>query len=850
MIICTGGTMKTWFQRTIGSRLAGMVMLLAICSLAPAATWNGSVDTDWFKDNNWTPAGIPLDGTNVVIGTGKIVVISNQTALLDSLDLTGTLVFTNWTTVLNATNVTIQSGGIMKNTGPFRDTEMSNQVHIVCSNLDIKTGGKIDVSAIGYLGGESNAVVVHVNGYGPGGGKSDNTQLRAGGGGYGGAGGRGASATAFGGPTYGTNSPPIFPGSGGGCRTQGGLGAGGAGGGLVQIEASGTVTVNGQIIATGGTGGGDSYGGGSGGGIYINCRTFANAGGSLTANGGQGGPNSGGSGGGGRIAVLYTNFYNLSYPFQVNPGLLMPSAQTAAQTGTIYMAYSGSDGLLTVTGTPSRVGNPVPQPYGITSIPVGTEVTNTVTSPVIIGTVGYECGGWTVTSNATIIASGSTTQAVFQMTYTNLNLTWVWNSIYYLTVTAAPSGTVASVDGWYSAGDTVQISASGQNGFTFYQWMGDVPLGQDTNNPATITMDQGRIIIAAFDSPILTTRTWASGTGNWTNWNNWSPKAIPAGTNSRAVISGGTVTLSDPLRLSSLTITNASLIFSNGTDAATLQVDGNLDLFGTTAKFYGYAGYSNAPARDWGALVNVGGTMTVMSNCWVYPYSHPAQGGSLLFRMAKLTTIGGINGGFDATSKGFSGGNLVHKDGFGPGGGTGGYGVIYIRGGGGGHGGKGGDGSGSMAGGVTNDVRETPIFPGSGGGTKTDGTAGGRGGGVVRMEVTGTATLNGALLTDGAAGTADSSGAGAGGAISVTCKTLDGNSAVLTANGGNGSLYGGGGGGGRIAIWYTRLTANTNLWSLSVTNGTAGTQNSSTGGVGTIYWKYTPHANGAIITVR
>ncbi|NLF21661.1 MAG: hypothetical protein GX590_00705, partial [Lentisphaerae bacterium] len=80
---------------------------------------------------------------------------------------------------------------------------------------------------------------------------------------------------------------------------------GGAGGGAVRIESTGTVVVDGWIIADGANALRYS-GGGSGGGIWISCRQFGGTGGLIRANGGARG-DEGGGGGGGRIAVDYTS---------------------------------------------------------------------------------------------------------------------------------------------------------------------------------------------------------------------------------------------------------------------------------------------------------------------------------------------------------------------------------------------------------------------------------------------------------------------------------------------------------------------------------------------------------------
>jgi hypothetical protein len=87
---------------------------------------------------------------------------------------------------------------------------------------------------------------------------------------------------------------------------------GGDGGGVVRIDVSGTLTVNGTVSADGGDWSGSYGGGGSGGSVYLNVnRLQGSAQGQLSATGGKGStsgsPDGGGGGGGGRIAVEYTS---------------------------------------------------------------------------------------------------------------------------------------------------------------------------------------------------------------------------------------------------------------------------------------------------------------------------------------------------------------------------------------------------------------------------------------------------------------------------------------------------------------------------------------------------------------
>lgn len=124
--------------------------------------------------------------------------------------------------------------------------------------------------------------------------------------------------------------------------------------------------------------------------------------------------------------------------------------------------------------------------------------------------------------------------------------------------------------------------------------------------------------------------------------------------------------------------------------------------------------------------------------------------------------------------------------------------------GGSGHGGAGGMGRGGNAPGDVYGSLQAPVTPGSGSSMRTDRTGEGHGGGVIRIEASGKATLDGVLTANGKRPSDHGAGA-SGGSIFVTAHTITGNPATarLSANGGNGNASNGGGGGGRIAI-HTR----------------------------------------------
>ncbi len=277
--------------------------LLAINLAGSPKFWQGDAGS-WHDAENWL-GGLPETGDEVWITNHTAeVLLTNTTPVLSAFNLErGTLVFTNWNTALRAQQVEIADGGVMTLPPAFMESQMSNRVWVVCSNLTLAGEASIDVSGKGYAGGAWDS-----SGHGPGKGEGSSVGSRGGGAGYGGLGGWG-HRTGYGwykagGTTYGSFIPVEMPGSGGG---GGGYATsyGGDGGGLVRIEAEGQVLLNGTIFADGQRGGSYS-GGGSGGGVQIVCHTLGGQG-TISANGAQYGAGSdGGSGGGGRVALQYS----------------------------------------------------------------------------------------------------------------------------------------------------------------------------------------------------------------------------------------------------------------------------------------------------------------------------------------------------------------------------------------------------------------------------------------------------------------------------------------------------------------------------------------------------------------
>ena len=282
----------------------------------------------------------------------------------------------------------------------------------------------------------------------------------------------------------------------------------------------------------------------------------------------------------------------------------------------------------------------------------------------------------------------------------------------------------------------------------------------------------------------LTPKSWNGGaSGDWGVAANWEPTGVPTADDA-VTIGSGVVTASN------LTVSVGSLTMGSG---ATLTVyaeavDNSEDL--------------TAFAGD-GAVVNVAGDLALQSGAWIVPIAEPVSGGTVRFNVGGNVSIA-EGGGFDATGKGW-------KSPYGPGfyGSTG-----WSDGHGGSYGGLGRTEKGGLPTGKTYGYLFAPFLPGSPGRNAGQPTTiaentGGRGGGAIRLHVTGDFELAGSLLADGVNGAGTvaapnnaTSGAGSGGGIFVTCRNFTpASSAVISAVGAD-TRYGwaGAGGGGRIAI--------------------------------------------------
>ncbi len=273
--------------------------------------------------------------------------------------------------------------------------------------------------------------------------------------------------------------------------------------------------------------------------------------------------------------------------------------------------------------------------------------------------------------------------------------------------------------------------------------------------------------------------------------------------------------------------------FFGASTAPELQVGGSLVLT-NGALLHVYSAPTNGVAPEYGALVNVGGTMRIEENSWVYPYAHWSNGAAPLFRVQSLTVA--TNAGFIADYAGYG----ISSSGvnYGPGR------AAYTKGG----------SYGGLGGGVTDAGKiygssNAPALPGSPGYTGGGGY-GGFGGGLIRLDAGGAVTLNGIMTANGGWRSQGWSSSGSGGGVYLRCRSFCGNpGAVIRANGATGSPAGGGGG-GRIAVW--RVTDHS-----PGGDGREVVSNSVAGGLyqtppaqeGTVVWGWIP-ASGTVLLLR
>ncbi|MFZ2882510.1 MAG: hypothetical protein WA019_05540, partial [Candidatus Moraniibacteriota bacterium] len=711
-----------------------------------------------------------------------LVFSSNKTQAAFSCD-TGSLADGDTCTVTS--NKTLDGGENI--TGANANLVLSNNAQIIgylgsaatitIQNLTINSGSYINFNGKGQAGG-AGGTSGHTSGY--------NGNISGSGGG---------------------NAGTVDNGGGGGG------GYGGVGGNAYTVTGgieNGQATLH-QPTTLGSGGGGGGYwsfgqnggvGGNGGGAIKLVISGTLNNGGYISANGDVGAVSGGYGGGGGSGGSIW-----------ISAGTIAGSGTIRANGGTggtgylgIIYAGGGSGGRITLTYATDNSSSFTKQSFGglgFNSVYAPSGSIYVKQDSAAYGDLSYDNGGNTSYFTRTISSS-------YGIQNFN-NFTFKEGSATGLTIN---SGAVLNVYGRIitTSNDTF-VSAFINNG-TFTQ-----------------------------NSAIYTSLTFSS---TFSNSNVFTANNLTVLTFLSTNANTGTIT-ADALQALNINGTSTNSGIFSAIDGAEIATLSNLNIGGLMTLDPG----TYALPDTLNVTINNGGTLTHSANTTAKTYY-------LDLTIANLTINSG--GYVNIDGKGYAGGAANGGTGIGSGGGGGGgnCGVSWCgggSGGGAGYGGVGGIGAAwTMAGGsggveYDQSLVNASVSLGSGGGgggrgyysAYENGGAGGAGGGAVKLNISGTFTLNsgGYITANGSVGANDpgtyggAGGGGSGGSIWIQAGTIVG-SGTIRANGGNGGngyaggYLGGGGSGGRVVITYATDSSSNYA---KTTYGGSGNQYGSSGSI-------------------
>lgn len=701
-------------------------------------------------------------------------------------------------------NVEIDSSATLQLGGYY--TNDTNGVGFVFSvtNFTVGAGSTISGNGLGYRGGKTYGA----NGDGPGGGLGTTNSGQGGSGGsYGGLGHRGDNSVL---PVYpyGDFQDPVDLGSGGGARDNG---FGANGGGVIKVTASGTVTVNGNITMDGENFVSSTGGAGSGGSINIAATNILGSG-IISANGGNGSTSTGengGGGSGGRIALKYSSAYSFSGTVRANAGGGNPNG---GENGTAIILDTANNDLYVRNSQfwradPLLEGSSYPY-HNIT-------ITNSAT----LYAVGYYTNnsdgvGHTFNVNNFTIDAGASVSAN--------GLGYKGGSTYGAdgdgpggglgTTTSGQGGSGGSYGGYGHRGDGGVLS---QQPYGDYADPIDLGSGGGARSSGYGADGGGAIIIKATDTVTI------NGSIR-TNGENFISSTGGAG-------SGGCV------NISAQSLAGTGLISANGGDGSTSAGEnggggsgGRIVLKYSVSNTYSgtiqaNVGGGNSNSGESGTIITVNTTSNdlyiqntqvwrtnIEGSIFTYRDVYLSNNATLYLPGYYTTNSDGFGVSFYVDDLVIEAGSSINVNGFGyrgavsdpvgltgdgPGGGEGG-GSTY--GAGGGYGGKGADYS-TNSGGSPYGSERYPMELGSGGGSYTG--SGGNGGGAVRINSTGTVSVDGGITANGNTAPGERAGSGSGGSICIITGVFTG-SGTITATGGPSGYRRNPGGGGRISILY------------------------------------------------
>jgi hypothetical protein len=786
------------------------------------------------------PATLPLGGNAlVVVDNGGQAGTNTSWAAFGTVDLT----VSGGAVVASSASQTVGDLVVASNSWVvLTSTQGSVPMLTVSRDATIQAGGGIIADGTGYPAGQLNGAGKYINT--PSGYVSS-------GGGYGGNGGSsGGTMPVPGGSTYGSATQPASPGSGGGAYST--LYLGGAGGGGVHLNVTGTLQVDGRISAAGGAAISPNFGGGSGGSIWLTAATLAGAG-VISANGGTGN-GLGGGGGGGRIALQYST--------NVFLGVLSAfggSGYTSGGAGTIYTkANSQSYGQLLVDNGGRAGTNTSWTESSTLDLTVKGGAIVALSGGRTLGNLLVGSNGWisltsqllTVTGNATVQAGGGiiadgtgfpSGQGLGAGKYSVSSASgYVGGGGGHGGYGAASGGTIPGSGGsTYGSVTSPTDAGSGGGGGPQTSLAGGAGGGAIHMTVTGVLLVNGRV--SANGGAGLT-----QGSGGGSGGSVW----LTAGT----LAGGGIISANG----------GAGNELGGGGGAGYVSLQYGANAFSGTITACGGGGYAwggagtiytkaNSQATGQVLVDNSGNYGTITPVPYLSPFDLTVRGGAIVYPSGPYLILSNLfinAGGYFTCAKTqtnldvavlhnavIDASGLVNVDGkgFAAGAGPGAGLTKNSIGSGAGYGGNGGASSVSPGGTNYGSVQQ-PVDRGSGGGFGYGTPAvGSEGGGAIRLTVGGTLTLNGSLSAEGNAGLQDDAGGGSGGSVWLTAGALAGSGSIM-ADGGAGELYGGGGGGGgRIAI-HTPFNGFGGLVSV------AGGAGASSGQTGSVFYDADPAA--------
>lgn len=423
---------------------------------------------------------------------------------------------------------------------------------------------------------------------------------------------------------YGYPYAPFLPGSPSGCRKEPV-----AGGGVVWVAASGTIRVDGKIMAKGNS---NYYGACSGGGIWL-CgakvsfgeMSEMNAAGakntySSSTGGGSGGRISVGVGlAGEQIDALAAGGDPTELGLEALDGCMLcpacnveggeggkkdPSgAPIKGASGSVTTVYGGgADVSISVTAEPSEIGIVTPG-YGSATVPQNSSQTFTAeTLAYETDSIRYVCNGWVVSNATEEVARGDTNEAMFNAGTKALTFYWIWGDCEKCFDVSVPEHAKMVVDGveyvetskvWGKDGANATLSVVPDDGYEFLCWEGEVPYGAAAANPLVLAIGEMRkvtpILRAVSDSTIRTfDASDAKTVKAWNDPTAWDPEGVP-GPNDNLVLAGkGTLLVSNYLACASLTMGGSAMLklaetASDKLEEAALVVAGDLVMTDTAS---------------------------------------------------------------------------------------------------------------------------------------------------------------------------------------------------------------------------------------------------------------------------